>query len=290
MTASAWAVPSATPTTKAEAKIQTAVQTGGDYPPEIQAILDRGRLVVAMTATDQFPFYFKKTDGGFDGIDVRFARKIAKELKVEVEFNRSAASFNDVVTEVARGRADIAISKLSRTLARAQKVIYTQPYLTFRQALMVNRVKLVQFSTESELPAFLKHLRNPKAHMSQPVKIGIIAKSSYVGFCTTYFPAATIVEYPTWEEAVAAVFSGDVLAVYRDELEIVKINSSREDASIKLKTVVLADLQDPIAMAVPWNSSRLALWLDIFLQRERLGTDVDGLLREFSETNTEASK
>lgn len=253
-----------------------------DYPPEIQAIIDRGRLIVAMTASDQFPFYFKRPDGDIDGIDVRFARKIAQELKVDLEFNRSAASFNDVVAEVGQGRADIAISKLSRTLARAQKVIFTDPYLVFRHALMVNRIKLVQFTAESELPAFLKSLRNPKAVLPGPVRIGVIAKSSYVGFCARYFPAATIVEFPSWDDAVAAVFSGEVLAVYRDELEIMKINSGREDAAIKLKTVVLADLQDPIAMAVSWNSDRLARWLDIFLQREKPSGDVNALLREYS--------
>ena len=48
--------------------------------------------------------------------------------------------------------------------------------------------------------------------------------------------------FKSWDETVVAVFVGDVLAVYRDELEVQKINQSRKDASLTLKTVIYKDI------------------------------------------------
>ena len=81
------------------------------------------------------------------------------------------------------------------------------------------------------------------------------------------------------DEAVAAVFAEKVLAVYRDELEIQKINQSRKDASLTLKTVVYKDMKDYIAMAVAWNRPHLAAWLDIYLDSvatDQRATDIIG--------------
>jgi len=228
-----------------------------NYPTDIQEIHARGVLVVAMTKTDQKPFFFvNEKTGELEGLDVELSYEIANRLGVKVEFNRSAESFNNVVMLVASGEADIAISKLSRTLARAQLVLFTQPYITFRQGLLVNRLQLAQKAKDDEVAAFIKNMTG---------KLGVIAKSSYVGFAKANFPHAEIVEYPSWTDAEAAVFKGDVLSVYRDEMEILKVIANRKDAALHLKTIVLKDKKDPIAMAVSKNRAHLAEWIDIFL-------------------------
>ncbi len=84
-------------------------------------IISKKEIVIAMTATDQFPFYYLDKSGNLQGFDVDIAKKMAKELGVKkIVINREAQSFNEVVTLVAEGKADLAISKLSRTLARAR--------------------------------------------------------------------------------------------------------------------------------------------------------------------------
>ena len=224
--------------------------------PDIKAILDRGELIVAMTEGDQPPFYYVGPDGQLAGLDVTLARDIASRLGVKVSFNRSPKSFNEVVELVAQGGADVAISKLSRTLVRAQMVRFTKPYVTFRHAMLFNRLRLAQHTSEEALPQLLRGLKG---------NVGVIGQSSYEGFLSQYFPSATAVSFKSWDEAVAAVFAGQVLAVYRDELEIQKINQSRKDASLTLKTVIYKDMKDYIAMAVAWNRPHLAAWLDIYL-------------------------
>lgn len=224
--------------------------------PDIKAILDRGELTVAMTASDQPPFYYLGPDGQLMGLDATLARGIAARLGVTARFNRSAESFNEVVELIAKGGADVAISKLSRTLVRARMVRFTKPYATFRHAMLFNRLRLAQQTTEEALPPLLRQLKGP---------VGVIGQSSYEGFLGQYFPTATAVPFKTWDEAVAAVYTGQVLAVYRDELEIQKINQARQDAALTLKTVIYKDMKDYIAMAVAWDRPHLAAWLDIYL-------------------------
>ncbi|WP_455383145.1 transporter substrate-binding domain-containing protein, partial [Salinispira pacifica] len=96
-----------------------------EFPPDIQRIKQRGTFIVAMTAADQPPFFYKNSDGQLAGLDVDISKAIAEGLGVRLVFDRSAASFNDLIPIVAGGRADAAISKLSRTLSRAQRVSFS---------------------------------------------------------------------------------------------------------------------------------------------------------------------
>ena len=152
--------------------------------PDIKAILDRGELIVAMTEGDQPPFYYVGPDGQLAGLDATLARDIASRLGVKASFNRSPKSFNEVVELVAQGGADVAISKLSRTLIRAQMVRFTKPYVTFRHAMLFNRLRLAQHTSEEALPQLLRGLKG---------NVGVIGQSSYEGFLGQYFPSATAV-------------------------------------------------------------------------------------------------
>ena len=77
---------------------------------------------------------------------------------------------------------------------------------------------------------------------------------------------------------------GTVLAVYRDELEIQKINQSRKDASLTLKTVIYKDMKDYIAMAVAWNRPHLAAWLDIYLDAFATDQRATDIIRAYGPT------
>lgn len=224
--------------------------------PDIKRIVESGELTVALTAGDQPPFYYVGSDGELAGLDVTLAHEIAARLGVKARFNRSPKSFNEVVELVAKGDADVAISKLSRTLARAQMVRFTKPYVTFRHAMLFHRLRLAQHTSEEALPALLRQLKG---------QVGVIGQSSYESFLRQHFPAATAVPFQTWDEAVQAVLAGHILAVYRDELAIQQINQSRKDASLTLKTVIYKDMKDYIAIAVAWDRPHLAAWLDIYL-------------------------
>ena len=65
-------------------------------PADIDKIKKRGKLIVAMTQQDNPPFFYGEGKN-VSGIDVDIARRVAALLEVEVEFNRDAQSFTEVV-------------------------------------------------------------------------------------------------------------------------------------------------------------------------------------------------
>ena len=239
--------------------------------PDIAAIQSRGTLRVAMTHDDQPPFYSVNASGQLVGLDVYLADRLAAALDVKPVFVRSFPTFNDVVTGVADGKADVAISKLSRTLKRAQTVRYSKPYIIFHQALLVNRLKLARITSESGIRHFVRHFRG---------KIGVIENSSYVSYAHANFPHAEVVPFATWSEVVDAVLKGSVLAAYRDELECRVVMEKYQQASLNLKLIVFEDQTDPIAIATNWKNRQLAAFLDIFLNTLNLNLDVSKIMHQ----------
>ncbi|NEQ71807.1 MAG: transporter substrate-binding domain-containing protein [Okeania sp. SIO2C9] len=242
--------------------------------PDIQKIVDRGELIVVMTEYDNSPFFVENKRGELEGLDIKIARGLAEALGVELQINRSAKTFNEVVEFVDRGQADLAISKLSQTLNRAKIISFSHPYLTMRQGLLLNRIQLTKAAKNKETVEFLRDFEG---------KIGVINGSSYEGFAKQKFPKATIVTYPSWEEVVKGAIRGDILAAYRDELEVKKIVINQPNVALNFQTVALTDTQDPIAIALPWSSNHLLEFVNLYLQITNNHYSVKSLLDEYSE-------
>lgn len=119
-----------------------------EFADELQALLDRKVLRVAMYKGNTWPFYFQKNENGekgekgeLEGIDVEIIKGFADKLGLKVEFVRTE-TIDGAVDMVADGKADLAICKLSITFSRASKVLFTKPYIKLRKGLLVNRVGL----------------------------------------------------------------------------------------------------------------------------------------------------
>lgn len=231
------------------------VADGRMLAPDIARIVTRGELVVAMLGVDTPPFFYEK-NGELVGIEVELAKSMAKELGVKVRFNRTATSFNATVDLVAKGEADMAISKISRTLARSQIISFTQPYLTLNHALILNRVAFARFARERPITEVIRRYNGT---------MGVIAKSSFQDYAARYFPKATVKEYPGWPEVLKALEKGEVMAAYRDEFEIKRILKSDPTSSLTLRTVTLKDLEDTLGIAVGINDRTLLAFANEYL-------------------------
>lgn len=194
------------------------------------------------------------------------ARAIGKELGVKVRFNRDAKTFNAVVDIIARGEADMAISKLSRTLARTQIISFSQPYLTLNHALILNRVKFAQFAKDKPLPQVIRNFTGT---------IGVIAKSSFSDYAQRNFPKAKVQEYPGWGDVLKALDKGEIIGAYRDEFEVKRILKADPTASLVLRTVTLKDLEDTLGIAVGINDPVLLAFVNEYLTQrtDKLTTD-----------------
>lgn len=245
-------------------------------PPDIRRIKERGRLTVAMYWQDRPPFFYNDDKGQLEGIDATLARDIARWLEVDVVFDRQSRSFDEVVDRVASGQADIAISKLSVTLSRAQRVRFTQPYVVFHQALLVNRLALT--SLESKHPN--REALDLIINSSQ--KIGVRKATSYVEYGGILFPNSEITAFTQLEELIDAVQEGKVLAAFYDEFELKNAVDKNPKLSIYTKLFVIKDRVDPIAMAVAPEDGQLLAWLNLYLDIMRRDLLIDQLLDKYS--------
>jgi polar amino acid transport system substrate-binding protein len=241
------------------------------YSPQMKAIIERGNLCVAMPSTDRKPFFYINDDGGLSGSDVELAADMAAQLGVGVEYVRSAKSFEEVVNQVASGQADIAVSKLSATLPRAQKVLFSNPYLTLHQGLLLNRLAMARLGSASKDP--LQLLRQAK------VKIGVIAGTSYVSYANLMFPKAEIVQFAAPQESMDAAIKGEVTAIYYDELQLKQLLATNPDRSIDLHFYIIPDQVDLIAIAIPSNDIQLLTWVNLYLQSNL--ARIDSLLIQY---------
>lgn len=216
------------------------VADGRLLAPEIARIVTRGELVIAMLAADNPPFFSVK-NGELAGTDVDLARLIGKELGVPVRFDRSPKTFDGVADAVAVGQADLGISRLARTLRRGQSVHFSVAYMRLGHALLINRIRFAEIAGDQPLPQVIRHFTGT---------IGVIANSSWEEFGRRNFPKAKLVSYPTWTDAVNAAKKGEVVAAYRDELEVMQIVNNDPSLALTLRTVTFNDLESPLSIMV----------------------------------------
>ena len=241
--------------------------------PDIARIVNRGELVVAMLGVDTPPFFYTKNNE-LVGLEVDLAKAIAKELKVTVRFDRSAQTFNEVVAVVARQEADLGISKLSRTLARAQTISFSDPYLRLNHAFILNRVRFAEVASDLPLPTVIRGFKG---------SIGVITKSSFADYAVKNFPKAEIREFPSWGDVLKALEKGQVMAAYRDEFEIKRILKTDPKVSLTLRTVTFKDLEDSLGIAVGIQDPTLLAFVNQFLAEGAEKLTIDKVLKAVSQ-------
>jgi len=243
--------------------------------PDIQRIIDRGKIIVAMLYEDIPPFFMHNKKGELIGIDVELSQDIAKRLGVRVEFNRSSKTFDAVTDSVGKREADVAISMLSDTLNRATRVRFSDSYVMLRQALLINRLQLAQRYPSSKSHKNIRKLLNQKG-----INIGTIAGSSYVYFSRRDYPLAAHTLYDDWDAMLHDTMKGNLFALLFDEVQIKNLKYDFPDIGLRLKTVMPDDRKDSIAFAVHRDDHNLLAWLNLYLRKIK----DDGVLEKLIDT------
>lgn len=237
------------------------------YPPDIDQIVQRGVLRVAMYYQDSPPFYYQNAQGSMDGMDVCLVRGLAKRMGVNIAFDREGKTFDAVIDRLVNHQADLAVSKLSETFSRAMRVRFSTPYLQLRQALLVNRLALVR-QYGGQLPD--KNFTG---------RLAVLAGSSYVEKAKIRFNQAEIVEMNNWSTMVSAVVAGSVTAIYRDEVPIGQVALDQPQTGLSLQKVVLNGENDPIVVVAPWDSGNVVGLVNYYLQSLHLNITGENILK-----------
>ncbi|MDX1502735.1 MAG: ABC transporter substrate-binding protein [Thermoanaerobaculia bacterium] len=231
----------------------------GIRPVDLRSICERGELRVARYRGQRPPFFFER-DGRWVGFDVDLGRDIATRLGVEYREIPTAPSFDAVVDRVAEGSADLGLSKLSATLARATRVRFSRPYLTVYQALLVNRLSA---------PAGADPFR---ALDAAGTGIGALDGSAYVGYARASFRAAEVRPYSDFSAMMDDVVAGRLDAALMDSARANTWRRRNREKLVQVRSRVDKSRRDPLAIAVSWDKTHLLAWIDLYLD----GIEADG--------------
>ena len=245
----------------------------------VSAIQGRGYLKVGLPPYNTPPaYYFDPKSDELQGYDVEFARTLASKLGVEIQFDRSSTSFNNLVERVGNGDFDIAIGKLGLTYNRLFDAFPIQ-YLSFRHAFLANRGFIASLGVDPDDPKFGETLKNSN------IRIGSIKNSTWETEAKTNFPKATFVGFKNWPAAKKALLQNDSVidAIYRDTTEIKPIVYRQPDLSLEYVPILFDELIDRKSIYLS-QEGRLGLkdFIDMTLDREWGGIKTDiNILDEF---------
>ncbi|MGB1110780.1 MAG: transporter substrate-binding domain-containing protein, partial [Gammaproteobacteria bacterium] len=259
------------------------------FPADIRRIKDRGKLIVAQfhgerpgffmidkDARPKFRNYPDYMDGDerIVGYDIEIARKIAHRLGVDLEIQRTQKSFNDITRAVARGDADVGISKITVTMARGQYVRFTDPYVTLRIGLLINRLKELDLGREGDLMTLMNH---------PDTRIAVQRGTSWVSIGRDLFPRAQLVQYPNMKAAMDAALSGETVAFLNDEWNISAALQKSPEITLRVRLAFVPDQLSGLAIAVSPETPNLLAFLNLMVKADGLITTPEAMLNRYFE-------
>ena len=178
-------------------------------------IKKRGKLRVGVSTI--VPWAMHDKDGNLIGFEIDVAKKIARDLGVEVEFYPD--EFRYLIPDLLDNRFDVIISNLSISTNRAMQVNFSAPYNSTDLSLIANRKLAGGFQT--------------MADFDKPgVTIGVLDMSLAVDVTSNAFPNAQLKTYVEDGDLFQALLDGKISAAVADSPEpeiISKLYSDQVD-------------------------------------------------------------
>ena len=207
----------------------------------VDEIRESGTLRVAVFS-DKAPFGYVDEDGEYQGYDVYYAKRIAEDLGVDVEFTPVSPSARiDIVNS---GQVDITLANFTVTDERAEQVDFTAPYM---------KVALGVVSPDDAVITDVNDLTQL-----------IVAKGTTA---ETYFeenyPDVELIKYDEYADAYNALLDGRGPAFSTDNTEVLAWAEANPGYTVGITE--LGDY-DAIAPAVAKGNTTLADFLNEEIQ------------------------
>lgn len=218
--------------------------SGGDSSSKgtartLEEIKKSGKVVIGVFS-DKKPFGYVDENGTYQGYDVYFGNRIAKDLGVKVEYVpvEPASRVEYLVT----AKVDIILANFTVTKERAEKVDFALPYM---------KVALGVVSPDSALITEPEQLNG---------KTLIVAKGTTAEtYFTENYPDVKLLKFDQYNEAYSALLDGRGDAFSTDNTEVLAWAIENEGFTVGIES--LGSL-DTIAPAVQKGNTDLLNWLN----------------------------
>lgn len=205
----------------------------------VDEIKESGKVTIGVFS-DKNPFGYVDETGAYQGYDVYFAERIAKDLGVEVEYVSTEPASR--VEYLETGKVDIILANFTVTEERAEKVDFALPYM---------KVALGVVSPDDSLITEPEQLNG---------KTLIVAKGTTAEtFFTENYPEVNLLKFDQYTEAYNALLDGRGDAFSTDNTEVLAWAIQNEGFTVGIES--LGSL-DTIAPAVSKGNETLLKWIN----------------------------
>lgn len=205
----------------------------------VDEIKESGKVVIGVFS-DKNPFGYVDENGNYQGYDVYFAERIAKDLGVEIEYVSTEPASR--VEYLETGKVDIILANFTVTPERAEAVDFAFPYM---------KVALGVVSPDDALITSPEELNG---------KTLIVAKGTTAEtYFTENYPDVNLLKFDQYTEAYNALLDGRGDAFSTDNTEVLAWAIQNEGFTTGIES--LGDI-DTIAPAVSKGNQTLLDWLN----------------------------
>ncbi len=205
----------------------------------VDEIKDSGEITIGVFS-DKNPFGYVDNDGKFQGYDVYFAERIAKDLGVELKLVPVEAASRVEFLETAK--VDIILANFTVTDERKEKVDFALPYM---------KVALGVVSPDSAVITDADQLNG---------KTLIVVKGTTAeSYFTENYPDVKLQKYDEYNEAYSALQDGRGDAFSTDNTEVLAWSMNNPGFTVGVESL---GSTDAIAPAVTKGNETLLNWLN----------------------------
>ena len=205
----------------------------------VDQIKESGEITIGVFS-DKNPFGYVDNDGKFQGYDVYFADRIAKDLGVELKLVPVEAASRVEFLETAK--VDIILANFTVTDERKEKVDFALPYM---------KVALGDVSPDSALITDAEQLNG---------KTLIVVKGTTAeSYFTENYPDVKLQKYDEYNEAYSALQDGRGDAFSTDNTEVLAWSMNNPGFTVGVESL---GSTDAIAPAVTKGNETLLNWIN----------------------------
>ena len=202
--------------------------------------IKKSKTIKIAVFSDKKPFGYVDEYGKYQGYDVYFGDRIAKDLGVKVKYVPVEAAARVEVLET--GKVDLVLANFTVTPARAEKVDFALPYM---------KCALGVVSNDKELVTKPEDLNGKTLIVSK----GTTAET----FFTENYPQVNLLKFDQYSEAYNALLDGRGAGLSTDNTEVLAWAIENPGFSVGIES--LGSL-DTIAPAVTKGNESLLNWLN----------------------------
>ena len=203
--------------------------------------IKKSKTIKIAVFSDKKPFGYVDEYGKYQGYDVYFAERIAKDLGVKVKYVPVEAAARVEVLQT--GKVDLVLANFTVTPERAEKVDFALPYMKCALGVVSNERK--DYITDVE------QLKGKTLIISK----GTTAET----FFTNNYPEVNLLKFDQYSEAYNALLDGRGVGLSTDNTEVLAWAIENPGFAVGIDS--LGSL-DTIAPAVTKGNESLLKWLN----------------------------